>query len=199
MIRSFRAFTLCLTLASLSRAAEPTAPATAEPPTHADMRRLAQKIEPELAGKPERLAQYVDFFGRELANDRRICAFQVTADAGKEPEKKEVELHGFVEFPETRAALKGYLSELGFQVTDSLEFLPSAGLGKQMFGIVQAPHSYSFDRPNGERKQENDCLLGEPLLLLREEDGHLLAHSGEGYLGYIPAADVARMDEATFS
>jgi cell wall-associated NlpC family hydrolase len=182
--------------ASGSSAGTP-APATAEPPAHADMERLARRIEPELAGLPERLPQYINFFSRELANDSRICAFQVTAKR-RGDEKMAIELNGYVEFPETRAALKGFLIALGFQVDDRLESLPAAGLGKQVFGFVKATHSYCFERPSGERKQENDCLFAEPLLLLREEDGHVLAHSSEGYLGYLPTADVVRVDEAAY-
>jgi cell wall-associated NlpC family hydrolase len=198
MFRSFCIFALWVILASYGRAAEPTTPAMAAPPAHADMERLARKIEPELAGQPDRLPQYIHFFSRELANDSRICAFQVTAKPRAGDDKMTIELHGYVEFPETRAALKGYLSALGFDVDDQLEKLPAAGLGKQMFGFVKATHSYSFDAPSGRRTQENDCLLAEPLLLLREEDGHLLAHSREGYLGYVPSEHVVRVDEAAY-
>src|SRR4051812_8721986 len=41
--------------------------------------RLAKRIEPDLAGKPERLPQYIDFFRSELGNDSRLVAFSVTA------------------------------------------------------------------------------------------------------------------------
>src|SRR3954470_23634765 len=64
--------------------------------------RLARRIEPELAGKPERLTQYVDFFRSEVGNDSRLCAFHVTAKA---MDGDRVELRGYTEFPETRAAL----------------------------------------------------------------------------------------------
>ena len=100
-------------------------------------------------------------------------------------------LHGYVEFPETRRSLNEFLEALGFVVDDQMESLPSASLGKKIFAITNVNHSYCFDRPSGRRKQENDCLLGEPLFLLREEEGHLLVHSREGYLGYVRADDVA--------
>jgi len=188
-------FICYVTCATHGLAAEPTAPATAEPKAPGDLQRMAAKIEPDLVGKPERLPQYINFFSRELGNDSRICAFDVTA---KPSDDNHVELQGFVEFPETREALSEFLQILGFKIDDRLEELPAAGLGKEMFGLVKASHSYAFDRPTGKRKQEDDCLLGEPLLLLREADGHLLAHSGEGYLGYVPSADVVRVDEAAF-
>jgi len=176
-------------------AAETSAPASADPVEPADMRRVAKRIEPELEGQPERLPQYINFFSRELGNDSRICAFDVTAEA---VEDKNVRLRGFVEFPETHQSLVAFLEVLGFKVDDQLEKLPAAGLGEKIFGLVKAPHSYAFDKASGRRKQENDCLLGEPLMLLREQDGHLLAHGREGYLGYVKSDDVLRVDEAAY-
>lgn len=192
-------FLLLAAGACAGRADDAAAPPTAAPEQPLDMRRVARKIEPELAGKAERLPQYINFFSRELGNDSRICAFDVTAEpGGKDGDKNQVVLRGFVEFPETRAALTRYLTLLGFTVDDQLEKLPAKSLGEKVFGLVKVPHSYYFDRTTGRRKQENDGLLGEPLLLLREQDGQLLAHSHEGYLGYIRSDDVLRVDEAAY-
>jgi gamma-D-glutamyl-L-lysine dipeptidyl-peptidase len=91
------------------------------------------------------------------------------------------------------------LKVLGFKVDDRMESLPAAGLGKEIFGFVKAPHSICFDQPSGRQRPENDCLIGEPLYLLREESGHLLVHSGEGYLGYVRSKDVVRVDAEGFA
>jgi hypothetical protein len=89
------------------------------------------------------------------------------------------------------------LSELGFaKVEDNLEALPSAELGTQKFGLLKGTHSLSYDQPDGDREVVTDCLLGEPLVLLRgTESGFFLCHSGEGYLGYVDGRDIVRMDE----
>jgi cell wall-associated NlpC family hydrolase len=158
--------------------------------------RLARRIEPELAGKQERLPHYIEFFRSELGNDSRLCAFQVTP---KVLDGDHVELHGYTEFPETRAALVKFLKVLGFKVEDRMESLPAAGLGAEIFGLIKVSHSICFDGPNGRQRPENDCLIGEPLYLLREEKGHLLVHSGEGYLGYVRSKDVLRVDAAVFA
>jgi gamma-D-glutamyl-L-lysine dipeptidyl-peptidase len=158
--------------------------------------RLARRIEPDLAGEPERLRQYVEFFRNEIGNDHRLFAFDVEAVPAADGS---VRLAGHIEFPETRAALAGYLSLLGFAVDDQLESLPSASLGEQIFGFVKVSHSLSYDRPRGRRSVETDCLLGEPLYLLRETNGYLLVHSGEGYLAYVRDDDVVRVDAAAFA
>jgi gamma-D-glutamyl-L-lysine dipeptidyl-peptidase len=158
--------------------------------------RLARRIEPDLTGKPERLPHYVDFFRSELGNDSRLCAFHVTA---KMVDGGIVELHGYTEFPETRKALLKFLRVLGFKVVDRMESLPAVGLGNEIFGLVHAPHSICFDQPYGRQRPENDCLIGEPLYVLREENGQLLVHSGEGYLGHVRSKDVLRVDAAGFA
>lgn len=159
--------------------------------------KLARQIEPVLVGKSERLPQYVEFFRSQLANDTRLFAFDVTA-AETQPGK--VSLEGYVEFPQTRSGLVGFLEVLGFDVTDDqLETLPSASLGDKAFGLVKATHTLSYDQPDEPREVVTDCLLGEPLFLLRKEGDHYLAHSGEGYLGYVSAADVERVDAKSFA
>jgi gamma-D-glutamyl-L-lysine dipeptidyl-peptidase len=154
--------------------------------------RLARRIEPDLVGKPDRITQYVDFFRSELGNDRRLFAFDVSA---RRIDRRKFELSGYVEFPETRTGIAKFLGVLGFEVDNHIEVLPAASLGKTVFGLVKSPHSICYDRPRGRRRPENDCLMGEPLFLLREENGYFLVHSGEGYLGYIRAADVLRIDQ----
>jgi hypothetical protein len=160
------------------------------------VQRFAAKIEPDLKGRPERVQQYVDFFRRELVSDARLFAFDVVAEATG---NGGVALTGYVEFPESRNALVNLLRTLGFEVDDQLESLPGEGLGEQRFGFVKSPHSLSYDRPRGRRGVVTDCLIGEPLYLLREDSDCYLVHSGDGYLGYVRAADVERVDDAAFA
>lgn len=193
-LRSLVAALLLVGLATSARAQQSTPAPPQQAPT---LVRLAQQVEPELAGRVERLSQYVDFFRLKLANDTRLFAFDVEVVANYEGQ---IELRGYVEFPETRAALENFLGILGFDdLDDQLQTLPAASLGNQLFGFVKTTHSLSYNRPRGERSVETDCLLGEPLYILREEHDHLLVHSGEGYLGYVLAADVHRVDAEAFA
>jgi hypothetical protein len=157
---------------------------------------LARRIEPDLAGRAERIAQYVEFFHSEIGNDQRLFAFNVSAARNA---SGLVELEGHIEFSETRDALIKYLGALGFEVEDRLMALPADELGEKIFGLVKVAHTYGYDSPDGRRGIETDCLLGEPLYLLREVNGRLLAHSGEGYLAYVSDADVLRVDGADFA
>lgn len=191
----FSLFVLIFSIMPIADATETGSPPTAEPVKPGEMSQVARRIEPDLAGKPERLAQYIQYFSRELGNDSRLCAFRVAADV---VQGREVRLIGYVEFPETRNSLKAFLAALGFHADDRIDLLPAESLGEKRFGLVAEPHTYVFDRPSGKRKQENELLIGEPLLLLREQDGHLLVHSREGYLGYVSSSDVVRLDGAAY-
>jgi gamma-D-glutamyl-L-lysine dipeptidyl-peptidase len=166
------------------------------PPGRQTLKRLARKIEPDLKGQTDRLPQYVDFFRREVGNDPRLVAFDVQATAKSDGT---VQLIGFVEFPETRNALSQFLGHLGFEVDNQLQTLPAASLGERTLGFLKTSHCLSYDRPSGRRGAVTDCLFAEPLYLLREEDGQVLVHSGEGYLGFIPAKQIYRVTDAEFA
>lgn len=172
-------------------------PTTQAPPAQdARIIRLAKGIEPSLQGSADRLPQYVEYFQTKLANDIRLFAFDVEASAGGDGM---VVLKGYVEFPETSSGLTAYLEALGFERVDNqLEVLPSADLGKKPFGLVKTTHTLSYDRPEEPHEVVTDCLLGEPLFLLKEVGDYLLVHSREGYLGYVTAEDVHRCSGPAF-
>ncbi|HVT30505.1 MAG TPA: C40 family peptidase, partial [Lacipirellulaceae bacterium] len=197
MIRLWFVLLAVTTTPYIARAAdEVVLPTEAEFSISRVLERLARKVEPDLVGKPDRLPQYVEFFRAELGNDNRLFAFNMTAKVEMD---QRVELNGYAEFPETREALVRFLTILGFTVEDRMESLPAPALGKRIFGFVKAPHSVCYDHPSGRLRPENTCLLGEPLYVLREENGHLLVHSSEGYLGYIHSDDVLRVDARAFT
>lgn len=189
---------ICTTNAVLAKPHVAASPSQNSPPSESSaLVELAKQIEPDLVGRAERLPQYVEFFRAKLGNDTRLFAFDVRAVADG---AGQVKLQGYVEFQQTRAGLVGFLSALGFDVSDDeLETLPSASLGKQAFGLVKTTHTLSYSRPVDPRSVVTDCLLGEKLYLLRESGDHLLVHSGEGYLGYVATTDVHRVSAASFA
>lgn len=195
MIPRFVAIVLSLLLhASLAHAN----PGVVAPPDEGNrLVKLARQIEPDLVGKSERLPQYIEFFRLNLANDSRLFAFDVTAS---ESESGQVSLAGYVEFRQTRRGIVGFLEVLGFEIdAAALETLPTESLGEMAYGFVKTTHSISYDQPTDQSEEMTDCLLGEPLFLLREEGDFLLVHSGEGYIGYVAAADVQRVDAKSFA
>lgn len=195
MLRSVFAF-VAVACTAASAVAQGPAQQADRPVDKAFLKRIAQKVEPNFQGRHDCLAHYIDHFRHEVANDVRLFAFNVGAIAEG---KNGVRLHGHVEFPETRAAIAAYFAALGFApVENQIETLPSNELGDRRFGFIKSAHSLSYAEPQ-QREVVTDCLLGEPLFLLRAEGDHFLVHAGDGYLGWVAAGDVHQVDETAFA
>lgn len=152
--------------------------------------RLLDQVEPSHEGQPEKLSYYLDAYKHTFGNDPRLFCFEVAATIQA---NGVIRLTGSAEITEMRVSLVKYLQRLGFSVIDAVDTLPSTELGERTLGIVNSTHTLSYDKPSGQRDVVTDCLLGDRLYLLREVDGHFLAHSDEGYLGYVAASDIVRM------
>lgn len=160
---------------------------------------LARRIEPDLKGDPSRLDQYIGFYRQELANDTRLFDFQVAAirDTVKE---NSIRLTGHVEFSEHRTAVENMLRVLGFEIrANEIQLLPDESLGEFRFGLLNVPRSLSFGSPAGERVVGTECVLGEPLYLLKKSEQHYLCHCSDGYLGYVAERDVLPVNENRFA
>ncbi|MBN1853001.1 MAG: C40 family peptidase [Pirellulales bacterium] len=169
-----------------------------EPAGYSLLANLIQKIEPDGIGIPDRVPMYIRFFQRELINDVRLFAFSVTPrwrDDGI------LELTGFVEFQENRDMMARFLKQLGFdRVENQIEVLPSKELKDQLYGFIATTHCFCFDRPTGDKEVVTDCLLGEPVYLLKEaKNGFFLCHTVEGYTGYVDGKRIRRVDASEFS
>lgn len=85
-------------------------------------------------------------------------------------------------------------------VIDRMEALPSERLGARRFGIVRAPMAMSWGSPREGDNVQTQLLLGETAFLLDEsEDGRfLLLQGGEGYIGWVRADQVHRVEADEF-
>ena len=175
-----------------------SSPITSKSKEQAYFERTIAKVEPGLIGTSERFPLYRQLFERELINDTRLLPCRIGIE---EKTSGQVVLKGCVGFEENRAALEGLFTHLGFHSIDNqVEVLPSRDLGEKRFGFIRTPHSFSYDQPTGRQEVVTDCLLGTPVFLLAEgSDGYLLCHAGEGYVGYLNAEDVERVDSEQFT
>lgn len=203
-------FFVCTLLTTTLYGAQPemNVPDGAPPVSTDRVVRLAKEIEPSLQGDSSRVAQYIDFYRSRLANDPRVCAFEVkgafevqgTVEVqGTQPAEGRLVLDGFVEFAESRAGLQAFFETLGFaEIDNRIEVLPSENLDGKHFGLVKVASTISYDGPEQNHSAGTTCLLGEPLYLLRTEGEYFLAHSAEGYLGYLPQTAVMQLTREEF-
>jgi cell wall-associated NlpC family hydrolase len=114
--------------------------------------------------------------------DERLTLCQITEQPGRK-------LSGFVEMPQHREVLKGN----GFDVS-GVKLLPEESNTDDRFGIVTAEHAIVRKSPKdelGERENVTDLTKGEFVWILdRQENGWVLVHSSDGYLGWAPPATV---------
>jgi len=160
--------------------------------------RAISQVEPDLKGKPERLAAYATQFRLTMVGDPKIMAFAGNAEMA---EDGTVVLTGHAEFEEHRASFEKYFKYLGFEKIDNrVEQLPSESLGEKRFAIVRVPHTTTYDKVAKPRENMTTGLLGEPVFLLKPaEEGYYLCHTAEGYVGYIDGNDIEPMAEEDFN
>jgi cell wall-associated NlpC family hydrolase len=156
-----------------------------------------RKIEPSLVGDPNRLPQYLELFKREFVEDPRTFAINLSATSDA---NKNVSTAGWVEFEEHRHTLVEFLVRLGFTVAnDGVEQLPDPKLGDERFAIATGDACFVYDKPAGLRETFTQCLPGDPLFVLKDVgDGILLCHAGDGYVGYVDAAQLRRVSGEAF-
>lgn len=158
--------------------------------------RIIELVEPDLQGKPERLAHYIRHFERASLPDANLFAFSAEA----EYVDGTVKLTGYAHYEEMRSSLETYLGFLGFENIDNqLEVLPSENLGDEKYAIIKVPATYAYSRAEEPRERETTQYLFDFVFLLREaENGYFLAQTSEGYVGYIDGEHLHRIDAEVY-
>src|SRR5688500_3444065 len=162
--------------------------------------RLAAKAEAGQRGNSTRLSHYLDVFKREVVKDARVFAFDVRARVAGGGGGAIV-LEGFIEYTEQRDELRSFLRALGFEgIDDQTATAPAAaGAGASGLGLVTSPRAFLYDRIATPRETVSECTIGEAVYLLSDErDGYFLCHAGDGYVGYVRAEHVLRVDQRAF-
>jgi len=152
-----------------------------------------KKIEPDLLGDPDRLQTYVHFFERELMNDTNMFLFDM--DVSYDENTRTFKVDGMVEYPQTKETFETMLLVLGFEKVESnIEVLPEDGnIGDNILGVVTTSNTLVYNSAVEPRETLTDGVMGDVFFLLKEIDGHYLAHAPEGYICYIDKNSVSPM------
>jgi len=160
---------------------------------------IIRKLEPDGVGHREHLPQYLELFKREFVKEPREFAVDLHADAGSDP----LVVRGYLEFTEQQRALDELFHHLNLDVSNQTELLPAADLGDKPFAIVRADRAFIYDRssPAPEQRSETltECVAGDPLFLLKDSgSGRVLCHAPSGYVGWVDASAISRVDGSAF-
>jgi hypothetical protein len=157
--------------------------------------RVIAKVEPSLKGDPAKIPVYLELFKREFVEDTRTFGFDVQPSAPGEST-----LVGHVEFEEHKNALDQFFKRLGLTVQDKTELLPGASLDIKRYALVTAPRTFVYDRAAGKIERLTECERGDLVFVLKEgPNGQLLCHAPDGYVGYIAATALRRIDDGELS
>jgi gamma-D-glutamyl-L-lysine dipeptidyl-peptidase len=193
---------------------EVTSPADAATTSAEDWRTRAvafQKLHPGVKGIAQELwrqdrppataaeaQQILDIFSRRVLTDASFLYLRPRV----ERRGTEWVLEGTSNYAFLTTAAAQLLTAVGCDpLENSIEQLPSARLGAKRFGVVKVPMAMTWGSPREGDDVQTQLLLGERVFLLDEspDRAFLLLHGGDGYVGWVRAGAVKRMDEEEFS
>ncbi|MEP0844478.1 MAG: C40 family peptidase, partial [Phycisphaerae bacterium] len=103
--------------------------------------------------------------------------------------------------PRLLAALRRVLERLECgPIQVEMTALPSDRLGRRRFGVTRMPMALVRSRPDEAAGADTQLLLGDRVFLLDEtaDGAYLLLHAADGYVGWVRADAVLRMEAAEF-
>ena len=161
------------------------------------LERVISSVEPVLGGERDRVAAYINHFENELISNPKMFAFNVEGQWKDDT----LVLSGYVEFEENHRTLMDYIKYLGFEdVEDRERVLPSEPLQAEKYGFVKSSRAKTYGNPVEPRETMTEDFIGDPLFILDYGEGDTyLVHSSEGYIGYIDAEHVVRVDAERFA
>ncbi len=126
------------------------------------------------------------------APDKRVAHFDVAAAATGNA----ILLTGETNLPEAKAQLVANLQESGLLVNDQILLLPDPELGEKKWALAlnSVVNIRSAPRHSGELATQ--ALLGTPLNVLKKERGFYRVQTPDGYLGWVDAQGIRRVDAA---
>jgi len=154
--------------------------------------KLARQVEPELQGNPERLGLYLKFFEHEIIREPRLFAFEVSAVKVEGTTR----IVGMMEYPEQVATLQRLLSTLNLgSIEYAIEVAPTDQTEGLRFAIAKQD-AFLFASPEKMSEKVNQAMHGEPLWIIGAAEGErrYLAHSADGYVGWIDTSVVQPVD-----
>lgn len=144
---------------------------------------------------PEEVGQLAEVVRLTHAPDKRVAIWE----AELLPEgRRQLLVRGRTSIPAAKVELFDQLQALGWQLTDSLELLPEAGLGDSSYAITALSASNIRSEPRHASELSTQTLLGMPLRLWQQQGDWYRVQTPDGYLGWMDAGGLVRMEEASW-
>ncbi|GHB53716.1 C40 family peptidase [Persicitalea jodogahamensis] len=140
---------------------------------------------------PKQMQKTIDQVRQQYAPDRRVAIFQIEADENGI-------LTGKTNLPEAKSDLLQKLSNAGLKYQDSIQTLPAAILGEQIYGVVNLSVANIRSQPRDAAELATQALLGMPLKVLNKDRGWYLVQTPDHYIAWLDWGGFQRMNQADF-
>jgi N-acetylmuramoyl-L-alanine amidase len=162
--------------------------------------RIARSLWPlerpvETTGEADHL---INLYRTSFLSDRTF--FHLNAHTSREGETWV--LSGTVNHPNVREGVAELLEAAGCEPLENrLRMLPDGAVGDERYGVVKIPMALTYNSPQIGEGPETQLLLGERVHLLDvSDDGLFFLHmAGEGYIGWVRADAIRRLDAGEFA
>ncbi len=140
---------------------------------------------------PPGIQNDVDSVALRWVPDKRegICRFTLSLVSGKS-----IVLKGETNLPEAKNEIIAFLSDEGFEVTDSLKILPDESVGKK-WGLVKVSVCNIMGKPSFSVEQVTQAIMGTPVKIFKISDGWMLIQTPDHYIGWVNDSSISEKDD----
>ncbi|HHH54735.1 MAG TPA: glycoside hydrolase [Bacteroidetes bacterium] len=133
---------------------------------------------------------------KEFAPDSRVALFDISPVVMEKGKK--IVLKGETNLDQAKKSLIRRIEGRGVFVIDSIRLLPQKELGNSTFGVVRLSVCNIRTSPKHSAELATQSILGTPVSILKKKTGWYYIQTPDGYLGWVDASGISRMDKATF-
>lgn len=141
------------------------------------------------------ISDTIDVIKEKYAPDKRVARFQVEAI----PQGEQVILRGETNLPNAKEEFLSQIDSDKYQIIDSIQLLPAAALGNDIYGIVNLSACNIRSKPKHSAELGTQSTLGTPLRVLKKhEDGWYLIQTPDDYFGWLDPGGFELVNEAQY-
>jgi SH3-like domain-containing protein len=140
---------------------------------------------------PQNIQNGLDSISLKWVPDKRegVCQYTLSLVSGNS-----VVLKGETSIPEAKNEIIAFLSDKGFEVTDSLKTLPD-DLVEKKWGLVKVSVCNIMGKPSFSGEQVTQALMGTPVRILKISDGWMLIQTPDHYIGWVNDSSISEKDD----
>lgn len=144
----------------------------------------------------EKVNSIIQTVKEKFAPDRRTAIFNLELT---ESENKII-INGETNLAEAKSELEKKIKEVGLNISEQIELLPSKELGSKIYGVINLSVANFRSKPDHPAELVTQAILGTPLKVYKKgEDGYYLVQTPDGYISWLDGDGFVSMDYSEFN